>query len=206
MFSTATVTAFLFAIFIVGLGVTIWIDRKKTYILPPSLNFGEGGDELSDETQLAEHEESTETGDMRVKVSASGPGTAKVWSQLGYEYEYDGDNEQTLVVETKFSYVFNLQSDNGQAKVKTAVEVFLNSSNVNIVSASLPDTDASIKSKNDSVGEKSKSLKVTLNPGEKFVAYVRLSAEIEGSEGCISSAEMSANVDEINYRGELRPM
>lgn len=205
MFSTATVTALLFVVFLLGLGITIWIDRKKTYLSPPNLNFQDGTGEADGEGVLAEHEESTETGDLKAKVSAGGAGSASSCAMAGFEYSFDGEREKIMVAEIRLSYAFSISAVNSASKVKARVEMCMNSKSVTIAEASLPAQEAGVSSLADAVSEKTQKLAASVNPSESMKIYIRVYAEIENAEGD-ASAEVTANIDEIMYRDEISPM
>ncbi len=206
MFSTATVTALLFALFFVGLGIMIWIDGKKTYILAPKYNHSDGDQESSGENAPAEQDASTKTGVLTAKASSDGNGKALAWSELGFEYEHLDKTSIKMILDLKFSYQFDLQADNDAAKVNTKIESYLNSDNVKIIEQSLPLADKNKTLKESKKITKSQRHIVILKSGEKFTAVIKATAEVESIEGGTCAGSVSATLEEITYRPELQPM
>lgn len=207
--SVATITALLFVVFLGVLGVTIWIDSKKTYILPPKLNTQDGGDEASEENASAEHKASTKNGDLIAKVSANDKGTASSWAELGYEYENTQSDDQKLVVELSFKYRLNLETSDNQSPVRAKVETCLNSNPVTIKEQSLtapPAQDEKAAPMTDKFETGSQRHIVVLKAGENFKATIKISLQAEAGEGGNCKGEIIANLSEIYYRPELRPM
>ncbi|MGH8499440.1 MAG: hypothetical protein ACRERV_11635, partial [Methylococcales bacterium] len=124
MFSVATMTALAFVIFLVILGVTIWIDGKKTYILPPKLNYQDGSQEISAENASAEYNANTKNGDLIVKVSANDQGKASAWAALGYEYGNTESDERVLIIVLTFKYRIKLYLDKNQSETRAKIETF----------------------------------------------------------------------------------
>lgn len=206
MFSTATTTALLFVVFLVILAVTIWIDGKKTYILPPKLNHNDGDDECSEQDASAEHKANTKTGDMLAKVSATGSGKASSWAALGYEYENTESEDKRIIVELTFKYRINLETDNSQSPIRAKITTVVNSDSKSITQQTLtaPATD-----ENKNSGEFTNSTKrhaTLLKAGENFTAYLKIEVEGEAGDGGKCSGEIAANLSEIYYRPELKPM
>jgi cytoskeletal protein RodZ len=210
MFSVATVTALLFVVFLMILGVTIWIDSKKTYILPPKLNYQDGGQETSEENATAEYKANTKNGDLIAKAAGSDSGKASVWAALGYEYENKESDERKIVVELTFKYRIQLDTDNDQSPVRARIETFLNASRMTIAERSLTapaaaDTIQNAQHKDAFVNGKQRHI-VSLKAGENFRAYLKISLEAEAGAGGHCRGEIIANLSEIYYRPELNPM
>lgn len=206
MFSVATTTALLFVVFLVILGVTIWIDSKKTYIFPPKLNYQNGGEESSEENASAKYQTNTKNGDLVARVTATDQGKASAWSALGYEYENTASDDRNIVVELTFKYRIKLDSDRNNSAVQAKIETFLNSSSVTIAERSLtapPTEDA--KHSDKFVNGKQRHV-VQLKAGENFTAYLNITLEAEAGAGGNCSGEIVANLSEIYHRPELRPM
>lgn len=202
--SVATLTAiFLFA-FLIFFGVTIWIDGKKTYILAPKFNHANGDKDTSGENATAEHQESTETGEMVAKASIDGSGTASASAELGYEYEHADESDINLIVELKFSYQLNLEADNSNSQVKAKVETYLNSDSVTISEESLPKSDTETKTQSRKLIKKSQRHTISLKSGEKFTAYLKLTADVEGADSGKSGCEIVATLEEIYHRPEIK--
>ncbi|MGH8548170.1 MAG: hypothetical protein ACRERU_06130 [Methylococcales bacterium] len=202
--SVATITALLFVVFLVVLGVTIWMDTKKTYILPPKLNYQDGGQEASEENASADYKANTKIGDLIAGVSASDSGKASAWAALGYEYENTESDERNLVVELTFKYRIKLDTNNDQSPVRAKIETFLNSDRVTIVENALT-APAPAKKSNEFVNRKRRHI-TALKAGENFTAFLRISLEAEASAGGNCSGEIVANLSEIYYRPEVKPM
>jgi cytoskeletal protein RodZ len=206
MFSVATTTALLFVVFLVVLGVTIWIDSKKTYILPPKLNYDDGGREVSESNASAEYKANTKNGDVIAKVSANDDGKASAWAALGYEYENKDTEEKKIIVEMNFKYRIKLDTNNDQSPVRAKIETFLNENPVKIVEQSLTaPAGADVKHNEDFINGKQRHIAV-LKPGENFTAYLKASVEAEAASGGNCSGEIISNLSEIYYRPELKPM
>jgi hypothetical protein len=204
--SIATITALLFVVFLVVLGVTIWIDSKKTYILPPKLNYRDGGQESSDENASAEYKANTKNGDLIARVSANDPGKASAWAALGYEYENTESDDRNIVVELAFKYRIKLDTGNDQSPVRAKIETFLNSSPIGIAEKVLTAPAQTETGKTDEfVNGKQRHITV-LKAGENFTAFLKVSLEAEAGAGGNCSGEVVANLSEIYYRPELRPM
>ncbi|MCI0668022.1 MAG: hypothetical protein L0Y38_03240 [Methylococcaceae bacterium] len=204
--SVATATALLFVVFLVVLGVTIWIDSKKTYILPPKLNYQDGAQETSEENASAEYKANTKNGDLIAKVSANDAGKASAWTALGYEYENTESDDRNIVVELTFKYRFNLDTDNDQSSVRAKIESFLNSNSVAIAEKTLTaPASAEAKKTGEFLNGKQRHT-MTLKAGENFTAFLRVSLEAEAGAGGNCNGEIVANLSEIYYRPELRPM
>jgi len=204
--STATVTALLFVVFFIGLGIMIWADSKKTYILAPKYNHSDGDQESSGGNATSEQDASTKTGALTAKASCDGNGKASAWSELGYEYEHTDETSVKMIVDLKFSYQFNLDAANDAAKVHTKIESYLNSDDVNVIEQSLPPADKTKAVKESKRITKSQRHIVILKSGEKFTAVVKATAEVEGNEGGTCAGCVSATLEEISYRPELQPM
>lgn len=206
MFSTATTTALLFVAFGLILAVTIWIDSKKTYILPPKLNHQDGGEESSEENATAEHKENTKNGDLIVKVTANDGGKASAWAALGYEYENKDSEDKKIIVELTFKYRMNLDTDNSQSSVSAKIETVLNSDSITIKKQALTAPIAGDVKKNGEFLSAKKRHSVTLKTGEKFTACLKITLEGEAGDRGKCSGEVVANLSEIYYRPELNPM
>ncbi len=206
MFSVATVTALLFIVFLAVLGVTIWIDSKKTYILPPKLNYQDGGQETSEENASAEFKANTKNGDLIAKITANDTGKASVWSALGYEYENKESDEKSIIVELTFKYRIHLDTDNDQSPVRAKIESFLNANQVTIIERSLTAPAAADTKQNDGFVNGTQRHIASLKAGENFRAYLKISLEAEPGGGGHCRGEIIANLSEIYYRPELKPM
>ncbi len=206
MFSTATVTALLFVVFFIGLGIMIWMDGKKTYILAPKYNHSNGDQESSGENASSEQDAITKTGELTAKASCDGSGKASAWSELGYEYEHTDASSVKMIVDLKFNYQFELKADNDAAIVKTKIESYLNSDDIKVIEQSLPLVDKSKTAKESKKITKSQRHIVILKTGEKFTAVIKATAEVEGNEGGSCTGCVSAALEEITYRPELQPM
>jgi hypothetical protein len=208
MFSTATVTALLFVVFLAGLGIMIWIDGKKKYVLPPKLNYEEGGEECSEENASAEHKTRTKNGDLIARVSANDQGKASTWAALGYEHQNEDSDEKKLIVELNFKYRIKLDSDNEQSTVCAKIETFMNDQPVKIAEQRLPAPAAANeggKSGDDFISGKQRHI-VLLRAGENFTTCLKISLEAEASSGGKCNGEIVANLSEIWYRPELKPL
>ncbi|MCI0653238.1 MAG: hypothetical protein L0Y39_01990 [Methylococcaceae bacterium] len=206
MFSVATMTALAFVIFLVILGVTIWIDGKKTYILPPKLNYQGGGEEISEENASAEYKANTKNGDLIVKVSANDLGKASAWAALGYEYENTASDKRVLIIVLTFKYRIKLDLDQSQSATRAKIETFVNSNSVAITEENLTSpSPEGAKKKDEFVNSKQRHV-VFLDAGENFTAYLKITLEAEAGAGGNCGGEIIANLSEIFHRPELRPM
>lgn len=206
MFSVATMTAFAFVVFLAILGITIWIDGKKTYILPPKFNYQDGGDDISEENASAEHRSNTKNGDLVVKVSASDQGNASAWAALGYEYENTSSDDKILIVVLTFKYRIQLKSDQDQSKACTKIESFVNSDSTTISEQTLSKPVAEGASKKDGFENKTQKHMIRLEPGQNFTAYLKISIEAPAQSGESIQGEIVANLSEIFYRPEVKLM
>ena len=206
MFSVATITALLFVVFLMVLGITIWVDSKKTYILPPKLNHKDGGQEATEENASAEFKANPKNGDLIAKVSANDPGKASAWAALGYEYDNQDSNEKKIIVELNFKYRIKLDTDNDQSPVCAKIESVLNGNPVTIVEKRLSAPEAEQTAHNDEYLSAKQRHATLLKPGENFTACLKISLQAEAGSGGKCSGEIVANLSEIYYRPELRPM
>lgn len=204
--STATITALLFVVFLVILGFTIWVDSKKTYILPPKLNYQDGGQEASEENATADYKANTKNGDLIVRVSANDPGRASGWAALGYEYENQESEEGKVIVELTFKYRIKLDTSNEQSPVRAKIETCLNSDFVTIAEQVLTAPQTADPKKQDEFVNGRKRHATTLKAGENFTAYLKVSLEAEAASGGNCKGEIVANLSEIYHRPELKPL
>lgn len=206
MFSVATTTALLFVVFLMVLGVTIWIDSKKTYILPPKLNHQDGGQEATEENASAEFKANPKNGDLVAKVSANYPGKGSAWAALGYEFDNQDSDEKKIIVELNFKYRINLDTDNDQSPVCAKIETILNGNPVTIVEKRLSAPVGEQAANSDEFLSAKQRHATLLKPGEKFTACLKISLQAEAGSDGKSSGEIVANLSEIYYRPELTPM
>ena len=85
------------------------------------------------------------------------------------------------------------------------METHLNSKYYTIVEQSLPQPDSAAAFKMGKMIEKKQRHAILIKPGEKFTAYLRVSAQVEGAESGNCASEVVASLTEIYYRPELNP-
>ena len=203
--STIAGMSLLFIVFLGGLAVMIWVDRKKVYILPSKLNHDDGGQESSEGNTSAEYKANTKNGDLIVNVSADGNGTASAWAAVGYEQENVTIDDGMMLAQLTFKYRIKLNTDNGSSPVNAKIEAFLNSESASFTEKSLtapPDKD---KKSSDEFVTGTQTVKTNLNLGEKFTIYLKVSLDAEAGDGGKCSGEIVATVSEIFFRPEIKP-
>lgn len=200
MFSVSTYVAIFFFGFVMFFAITIWIDSKKKYVLPPKFNYKNGDTQTSGENAQAQHQEIEKTGEFFAKATLDGQGSAMATAELGFEYEdYDGEREITFVTDLKFSYRVNLESSNDNSTSKAKIETFFNAKTAVIVDKTLSNSGSQSLPEEEGTKEIKKRMKVVLKPGEKLDGYIKLSAETEASGSGNSQVTVSANLLEITY-------
>ncbi|MGH8558243.1 MAG: hypothetical protein ACRESZ_12435 [Methylococcales bacterium] len=204
--SVATMTALAFVVFLLILGVTIWIDGKKTYILPPKLNYQDGGDEVGEENASAEYKANTKNGDLCAKISANDSGKASAWAALGYQYENTASDDRALIIVLTFKYRIQLESDRSESATRAKIETCVNSDSIKIVEQNLSTPPSQGAKKKDEFVNKTQRHVAILEPGQNFTACLKISLEAEATAGETIKGEIVANLSEIFYRPELRPM
>jgi hypothetical protein len=203
--STISVMSLLFIVFLGGLAVMIWVDRKKVYILPPKLNHDDGGQASSEGNTSAEYKANTKNGDLIINVAADGKGTASAWAAVGYEQENETIDNGMMLAHLSFKYRIKLNTDNGSSPVNAKIEAFLNSESVSFTEKSLTATPgADEKSSNEFVSG-TQTVKANLQLGERFTIYLKVSLDAEAGEGGKCSGEIVATVTEIFFRPEMKP-
>ena len=203
--STITGMTLLFIVFLGGLAVMIWVDRKKVYVLPPKLNHDDGGQASSEGNTSAEYKANTKNGDLIINVAADGKGTASAWAAVGYEQENETIDDGMMLAHLSFKYRIKLNTDNGSSPVNAKIEAFLNSESVSFTEKSLTASPgADEKSSNEFVSG-TQTVKANLQLGEKFTIYLKVSLDAEAGEGGKCSGEIVATVTEIFFRPEIKP-
>lgn len=203
--STIAGMSLLFIVFLGGLAVMIWVDRKKVYILPPKLNHDDGGQESSEGNTSAEYKANTKNGDLIVNVSADGNGTASAWAAVGYEQENVTIDDGMMLAHLTFKYRIKLNTDNGSSPVNAKIEAFLNSESASFTEKSLTAPPGADEKSSDEFVTGTQTVKTNLNLGEKFTIYLKVSLDAEAGDGGKCSGEIVATVSEIFFRPEIKP-
>ena len=201
---SAVVAVFFIAFALIG-GIIVWMDTKRVYIHPPKYNYKKGTADRNGENTEAEHQESEETGEIIAKASTDGAGNAFASSELGFEYQNSTNKTLTYVIEFIFDYRVSFESnDSATAKLKGKIETFVNSKSKTVVDEFLPTSDVQSKPGNGLlVTEESRKRRITLQPGEKFHAYLKFTAVADGAESQKCSSEVFGKLKELSYRTEL---
>lgn len=203
MSSMAGIIVIFFIAFAIIFGITIWMDTKRVYIHAPKFNYKNGNSETTGENATAEHDENEKKGEVIAKAVADGSGNAIAFAELGYEYQNTGKLAVNYVIEYMFNYRVNLEANSDTANVKGKVETFLNSKLKTITDDCLTTSGKQSNPENEGVVEASGKHKITLKPGEKFTAYLKLTAVAEGADKGECTSEVVAKLREISYRTEL---
>ncbi len=203
--STIAGMSLLFIVFLGGLAVMIWVDRKKVYILPSKLNHDDGGQESSEGNTSAEYKANTKNGDLIVNVSADGNGTASAWAAVGYEQENVTIDDGMMLAHLTFKYRIKLNTDNGSSPVNAKIEAFLNSESASFTEKSLTAPPGADEKSSDEFVTGTQTVKTNLNLGEKFTIYLKVSLDAEAGNGGKCSGEIVATVSEIFFRPEIKP-
>ena len=203
--STIAGMSLLFIVFLGGLAVMIWVDRKKVYILPSKLNHDDGGQESSEGNTSAEYKANTKNGDLIVNISADGNGTASAWAAVGYEQENVTIDDGMMLAQLTFKYRIKLNTDNGSSPVNAKIEAFLNSESASFTEKSLTAPPGKDKKSSDEFVTGTQTVKTNLNLGEKFTIYLKVSLDAEAGDGGKCSGEIVATVSEIFFRPEIKP-
>lgn len=206
MFSMSVIISLFFVVFIGVFGVMIWMDGKKTYILPPKLNYNDGNSESNGEQATADHLENKKTGEITAKASAGPDGKALATAELGYEYQHSGTQAIKLYIELTFSYLVNLKTDNDQSTLNGKVEALVNTKSKTIVDDSLTTSGNLSNPESGKSATKSNTLAVSLQPGEKFTAYLKFTAEAANTAEGNCTAQITGKLTEICYRSEINLM
>lgn len=204
MSSMSAILAVFFVAFAIIFGIIVWMDTKRVYIHPPKFNYKNGNAERNGENAEAEHKENEGTGEINVKATADGIGNALSSAELGFEYQNSGNKTLTYVIEFIFDYRVSFETSSNATKVKGEIETFVNSKSKTVVDGFLPNPDDHSKLGNGKlVAEVSRKRRVTLQPGEKFKAYLKLTAVADGADSGKCSSEIIGKLKEISYRTEI---
>ncbi len=205
MSSMSAVVAVFFIAFAIIFGIIVWMDTKRIYIHPPKFNYKKGTADHNGENAEAEHQENKETGGITAKASTDGAGNAFASSELGFEFQNSGNKALTYVIEFIFDYRVSFEAnDNAATKLKGRIETFMNSKSKSVVDEFLPTSDDKSKPGNGQlVAEVSRKRRITLQPGEKVDAYLKLTAVADGADSGKCSSEVVGKLKEISYRTEL---
>lgn len=203
MSSMSAILAVFFVAFAIIFGIIVWMDTKRVYIHPPKYNYKNGNADTKGESAEADHQESEETGELNAKAIVDGTGNALATAELGFEFQNSGHKEFAYVIEFIFDYRFSFETNNDTTKVKGKVETFVNSKPITVADEFLPIADDQTNLRNGQLVEASRKRRVTLQPGEKFNAYVKFTAIVDGVDPGKCSSEVVGKLKEIAYRTEL---
>lgn len=198
--STSVTIAVIFAAMLAIFGIMIWIDRRTTYIFPQKFNYNDGKSESNGPQAEAVHLEDNQTGAVTAKAIARENGNALSTAELGYEYQNSGAQVINLIVKITFDYQVNLETNTDQSTVAGKVETFVNAKSACIIDDSLSKPGSLFDPESGGLNTCSQSHSVSLQPGEKFVAYLKLTANATAAANGDCVSQVTGKVTEISYR------